>query len=68
MALAPHWLMMLFLARRGGVTLPPSLGAVIYFGSGNSSTVFLRRPHAGPQARAGVQAGFPTGGGLLSTR
>ncbi|XP_034516671.1 mothers against decapentaplegic homolog 3 isoform X3 [Ailuropoda melanoleuca] len=37
--------MMLFLARRsGGVTLPPGLGAGIYFGSGNSSAVFLSPP------------------------
>lgn len=45
MALAPRSLMMLFLARRsGGVTLPPGLGAVIYFGSGNSNAVFLSPP------------------------
>lgn len=44
-ALAPRSLMMLFLARRsGGVTLPPGLGAVIYFGSGNCSAVFLSPP------------------------
>lgn len=44
-ALAPRSLMMLFLARRsGGVTLPPGLGAGIYFGSGNSSAVFLSPP------------------------
>lgn len=44
-ALAPHSLMMLFLARRsGGMTLPPGLSAVIYFGSGNSNAVFLSPP------------------------
>lgn len=48
MALAPRSLMMLFLAwRSGGVTLPPGLGAVIYFGSGNSEAVFLSPP-SGP--------------------
>lgn len=36
---------MLFLAARsGGVTLPPSLSAVIYFGGGNSDAVFLSPP------------------------
>lgn len=45
MALAPRSLMMLFLAwRSGGVTLPPGLGTVIYFGSGNSKAVFLSPP------------------------
>lgn len=38
-------LTMLFLApRSGGVTLPPGLSAVIYFGSGNSDAVFLSPP------------------------
>lgn len=38
-------LTMLFLAARsGGVTLPPGLSAVIYFGSGNSDAVFLSPP------------------------
>lgn len=42
-------LVMLFLARRsGGVTLPPGLGAVIYFGSGNSNAVFLSPPSRPP--------------------
>lgn len=44
-ALALCSLMMLFLARRSsGVTLPPGLVAVIYFGSGNSNAVFLSPP------------------------
>lgn len=46
-ALAPRSLMMLSLAwRSSGVTLPPGLGlgAVIYFGSGNSKAVFLSPP------------------------
>lgn len=45
MVLAPCSLTMLFLARRSGsVTLLPGLGALIYFGSGNSDAVFLSPP------------------------
>ncbi|XP_053079809.1 mothers against decapentaplegic homolog 3 isoform X4 [Acinonyx jubatus] len=57
--------MMLFLARRsGGVTLPPGLGAVIYFGSGNSNAVFLS-----PPSRPGLEFGQDPrrAGGLQSS-
>lgn len=64
-ALAPRSVMMLFLARRsGGVTLPPGLGAVIYFGSGNSNAVFLSPPSRprlefgqDPRRSGGLQSG-----------
>lgn len=70
MALAPRSLMMLFLARRsGGVTLPPSLGAVIYFGSGNSNAVFLSPPwlpglkfRQDPRQSGGCRGGGASGG------
>lgn len=65
MALAPRSVMMLFLARRsGGVTLPPGLGAVIYFGSGNSNAVFLS-----PPSRPGLEFGQDPrrAGGLQSS-
>lgn len=50
------------------MTLPPGLGAVIYFGSGNSNTVSLTAHEAGTGVQSPVDRGSAEVGSELRAR